>query len=231
MLRCSSTVKICTTSLRAWVRRATYLELEPGQDHEQVLHQLVLVCLLCKLRDKLGHGLVAGLAIEDVLRLLDALVEVLADLAARLGSHRLAQVQRSVAELHDTEARDRLAHAARELMRRALLRLEQEIHKEPPRAAPLWPPLPRAMLRSASSVVGLALAVALRVAVSWGSEWGETLVARSELATAMDRIELRTLRDSPSARSVVFAQHAPGGPESGVGLAVRAPLAAALGRR
>ncbi|WFD38118.1 uncharacterized protein MJAP1_001066 [Malassezia japonica] len=46
------------------------------------------------------------------------------------------------------------------------------------------------MLRSASGVVGLAVAVALRVAVSWGSEWGETLVARSELATAMDRIEL-----------------------------------------
>lgn len=41
-------------------------------------------------------------------------------------------------------------------------------------------------------VAACAAAVGVRVLLSWWTLWGEELTASTELATSMDRIELRT---------------------------------------
>ena len=51
-----------------------------------------------------------------------------------------------------------------------------------------------------ATVAALVAGAAIRAGVAWWSEWGELLVARTELAAPTDRIELCLLYTSPSPR-------------------------------
>lgn len=105
------------------------LELEPRQVHEQVLDKVHLVYVLSELCDLLRHGVLPALAVQDVLRLLDAREELLALLAPHFAAGRVAEHERVGCGLNDAKTCHGIAHSAHEVVRRALLRLEQEVHR------------------------------------------------------------------------------------------------------